>query len=184
VLDEHVGHVLFADFEVEGEGAVVVAGEELHAGGFDGGDDELGLACGYLPECCGAGLLDLGVGREVFKGEDVVGGEAEDRFGREGASQLASAQDGGLEGFGGLVVGDDDDAGGCCGAGEEGEVEGAGGKGESRDTSAPRATAEMAAYTLESFRMLQVCEELADEGKNHAVFSLVEVRFSASQQLE
>ncbi len=67
MLDEHVGHVLFADFEVEGEGAVVVAGEELHAGGFDGCDDEFGLACGYLPKRCGAGLLDLGVGGRGFR---------------------------------------------------------------------------------------------------------------------
>jgi hypothetical protein len=27
----------------------------------------------------------------------------------------------------------------------------------------------VAAYTLEGFRVLQVCEELADEGKDHAV---------------
>jgi hypothetical protein len=38
----------------------------------------------------------------------------------------------------------------------------------------------MAAYTLESFRMLHVCEELADEGKNHAELILVDLRFSAS----
>ena len=62
VLDEHVGDVFFADFEMEGEGAVVVAGEETHAGGFDGGDDEAGLTGGDLPEGGGAGLLDLGVG--------------------------------------------------------------------------------------------------------------------------
>ncbi len=92
MLDEHVGHVLFADLEMEGEGAVVVAGEELHAGGFDGGDDEAGLAGGDLPEGGGAGLLDLGVGREVFEGEDVVGGEAEDGFGGEGSGELAGAR--------------------------------------------------------------------------------------------
>ena len=109
VLDEHVGHVLFAELEVEGEGAVVVAGEELHAGGFDWRDDEAGLAGGDLPEGGGAGFLDFGVGGEVFEGEDVVGGEAEDGFGGEGAGELAGGEDGGLEGFGGLVVGDDDD---------------------------------------------------------------------------
>jgi hypothetical protein len=32
----------------------------------------------------------------------------------------------------------------------------------------------VAAYTLEGFRMLQVCEELADEGKNHAGLSLLD----------
>ena len=34
----------------------------------------------------------------------------------------------------------------------------------SGDTSAPRASAQVAAYTLECFRVLQVCEELADKG--------------------
>jgi hypothetical protein len=109
------------------------------------------------------------VGGEVFEGEDVVGGKAEDGFGGEGAGELAGGEDGGVEGFGGFVVGDNDDAGGCGGADEVGKIEGAGGEGESRDTSAPRATAQVAAYTLEGFRVLQVCEELADEGKNHAV---------------
>jgi hypothetical protein len=184
VLDEHVGHVLFAGPEVQGEGSVVVAGEELHAGGFDGRDDEAGLRGGDLPEGCGAGLLDLGVRGEIFEREDVVGGETEDGFGGERAGELAGAEDGGVEGFGGLVVGDDDDAGGRGGADEEGKIEGAGGEGEAGDTSAPRASAEVAAYTLEGFRMLQVCEELADEGKNHAVLILVELRCSELMELE
>jgi hypothetical protein len=42
----------------------------------------------------------------------------------------------------------------------------------------------MAANTLEGVRMLQVCEELADEGKNHAGLILVDVRFSASNEWE
>jgi len=32
----------------------------------------------------------------------------------------------------------------------------------------------VAAYTLKGFRVLHVCEELADEGKNHAGMILVE----------
>ena len=79
-----------------------------------------------------------------------------------------------MEGFGGFVVGDDDDAGVSGGADEEREIEGAGGEGESRDTSTPRAGAEMASYTLEGFGVLQVREELADEGENHC---LVEFTF-------
>ncbi len=154
VLDEHVGHVFFAGFEMEGEGLVEVAGEETHAGGFDGGDDEAGLVGGDLPEGGGAGLLDLGVGGEVFEGEDVVGGEAEDGFGGDGSGEVAGGEDGLVEGFGGLVIGDDDDAGGLGGADEEGEIEGAGGEGESGDATAPRACAEMAAYTLECFGVL------------------------------
>ena len=68
VLDEHIGHVLFADFKVEGQGAVEVTWKELHAGGFNWGDDEACLSGGDLPECGGAGLLDLRVGGEVFEG--------------------------------------------------------------------------------------------------------------------
>ena len=80
-----------------------------------------------------------------------------------------------MEGLGGLVVGDDDERGGVGGADEEGKIEGAGGEGEAGDTSAPRASAQMAAYTLEGFGVLQVRKELADEGKNHAELILVEV---------
>ena len=89
VLDQHVWHVFFAGFEVQGEGAVVVAGKELHACGFDWRDDEAGLGRGYLPKSGCACLLDLGVGGEVFEGKDVVGGEAQDGFGGESARQLA-----------------------------------------------------------------------------------------------
>ena len=169
MLDEHVGEVLFADPKMEGEGPVVVAGEELHAGGFERSDDEAGLIGGDLPEGGGALLLDLGVRGEVLEGEDVVGGEAEDGLGWERSGEVAGAEDGGVEGLGGLVVGDDDESGGVgCGADEEGKIEGAGGEGESGDTSAPRAGAQVASYTLEGLRVFQVREELADEGENHA----------------
>jgi hypothetical protein len=141
VLDEHIGHVLFADPEVEGEGAVVVAGEETHAGGFDWRNDETGLSSGDLPEGGGPGLLDLGVGRKIFEGKDVVGRETEDGFGGDGPGEFAGAEDGGLKGLGGLVVSHDDDAGGVGGAEEVGKVEGAGGKCKPRDTSTPRASA-------------------------------------------
>ena len=109
-----------------------------------------------------------------------MSGEAEDRFGRDGAGELAGAEDGGVEGLGGLVVGNDDETGCVGGSYEEGKIEGSGGEGEARHTSTPRASAEMAAYTLEGFRMLHVCEELADEGKNHAELILVDLRFFAS----
>ena len=69
-----------------------------------------------------------------------------------------------MEGFGGFVVGDDDDRGCGGGADEVGKVEGAGSGGESGDTTAPRAGAQVAAYTLEGFGVLEVREELADEG--------------------
>ena len=111
-------------------------------------------------------------GARDFRRKDIVSREAKDGFGLEGAGELASTDDCGMKGFGCFVVGDDDDARGLSGTNEKGKVEGAGGKGESRDTSTPRASAEVAAYTLKSFRMLQVGEELADERKNHAGLTL------------
>ena len=42
----------------------------------------------------------------------------------------------------------------------------------------------MAAYTLKSFGVLQVRQEFADEGKNHAELILVDARFSVFGQLE
>ncbi len=65
-------------------------------------------------------LLNLGVRREIFEGQDVVRGQAQDGVGRERAGELAGAEDGGVESLGGLVVGDDDDAGGVRGADEGG----------------------------------------------------------------
>ena len=109
-----------------------------------------------------------------------MGGEAEDGFGREGAGKLAGTEDGGVEGLGRFVVGDDDETGDVGGSYEEREIEGPGGEGQSRDTSAPRASAQVAAYTLKGVRMLQVRQELADEGKNHVGLILVELRFPAS----
>ena len=98
-------------------------------------------------------------------------------LGGEGSGEFGGAEDGGVEGLGGLVVGDDDDGGGVGGADEEGKVEGAGSGGESGHTSAARASAQVAAYTLKGLGVLQVCEELADEWKDHAELILVEVQF-------
>ncbi len=154
VLDEHVGQVFFADAQMEGEGGVVVAGEEAHAGGFDGRDDEahgVRAAGGDLPKGGGAGLLDLGVGREVFKGEDVVRGEAEDVVAIEGAGEIAGAEDGGVEGFGGLVVGDEDERRGVDGAQKERQIEGAGGCCEAGDATPTGAAGEVAAGTFKGF---------------------------------
>jgi hypothetical protein len=77
-----------------------------------------------------------------------------------------------MEGLSGLVVGDDDERGLGGSANEERQVEGAGGKGESRHTTTTRAGAQVASHTLEGLRVLQVREELANEGENHAGISL------------
>jgi hypothetical protein len=117
-----------------------------------------------LPEGGGAGFLNLRVGREVFEGQDVVRCETEDLRGVERAGEVAGGEDGGVQGFGGFVVGDDDERGSLCSADEVRKIESAGGCGESGDTTTPRSAAKMAAHTLECFGVFQVREELADEG--------------------
>jgi hypothetical protein len=119
---------------------------------------------GDLPEGGGAGLLNLGVRREIFKREDVVSRKAQHGFCRERAGELAGGEDGGVQRFGGLVVGNDDDARRSGGTDEVRKVKGAGRGGESGDTSAPRTAAQVAAYTLKGFGVLEVRKQLADEG--------------------
>ena len=177
VLDEHVGEVLLAGAEGEGEGGVEVGMEELEAGGFDGRDDEAdGVggagAGGDLPEGGGAGLLDFGMGGEVFEGKDIVGGEADDGGGVERAGELAGGDEGLVEGLGGFVVGDEDEGGGGGGLDEEGQVEGARGEGEASDAAARLAVLEVAAGAVEGVGVFKVREEVADEGKDHAMTSL------------
>ena len=70
------------------------------------------------------------MGREVFEGKNVVRGETEDVFAGERASEVAGAEDGGVEGLGGLVVGDEDERRGVDGAQEKGQIEGARGRRE------------------------------------------------------
>ena len=87
----------------------MVAGEEAHAGGFDGRDDEARGPGGDLPERGGARLLNFRVGREVFEGQHIVRGKAQDGVGVERAGELAGGEDGGVQRLGGLVVGDQDE---------------------------------------------------------------------------
>jgi hypothetical protein len=73
----------------------------------------------------------------IFKGQNVVRGKAEDAIGGDGSREVAAGAEGEVHGVGSFVVGDDDDRGDLRGAGEERNVEGAGGGGESRDTTPP-----------------------------------------------
>jgi hypothetical protein len=102
---------LLAALEGDGEAGVVVEIEELEGRGFDGGDENVDGAGGKLPQSGGALLLHVGVRGEIFEGKHVVGGKADDAGGIDGAGKLASGFEKGFEGFGGLVVGDDDDHG-------------------------------------------------------------------------
>ena len=106
----------FAALEIDGERGVVVAVEEAEGGGLDGGDEDGDGAGGQFPEGGGALLLHVGVGRKVFKREHVVGGKADDAVGIDGAGEFAAGAERGLQGLGGLVVGDEHDDRACWAA--------------------------------------------------------------------
>ena len=168
VLDQHVGQVLFAAPQVQGERGVVVAREEPHAGGFDGRDDEAWpVPRGDLPERGGARLLDLGVGREIFEGQHVVRGQAQDGSAASAPVSSQAASTAAWSASAALLSATRMRQGALAAADEERKIERAGGEGEAGDTSAPGAGAQMAAHTLEGLRVLQVREQFADEGQNH-----------------
>ena len=56
-------------------------GKKLHRGGLNGRDDNRGFAGSDFPEGFGALLLDVGVGREIFEGQNVVGGQTQHAIG-------------------------------------------------------------------------------------------------------
>ena len=123
---------------------------------------------GDLPERGGAGLLDLGVRREVFEGQDVVRGKADDGCGISAPVRSQAARTAWWRASAALLSATRMSAGRVACPDEERQVERAGGEGEAGDTSAALAALEMAADALEGVGVLQVREEIADEGKNHA----------------
>ena len=172
VVDQHVGTYSFAALEDVARGRHSGRGEKLHAGGFDGRDDEAASPVAIFQRVVGARLLDFGVGREIFEGQHVVGGKAEDAVDWDGAGELAGGEEGGVQGLGGFVVGDNNNRGNLRGASEEGNVKGAGRGGESGDTTTPTGKCQVSPCLFEGGRMLQVRQQLADKGEDHAVFSL------------
>ena len=117
-----------------------------------------------LPQGRGALLLHIGVGRDAFKRKHVVRGQAHDALGIDGTGEFAAGAECCFERFGGLVVGDDHDDGVPGGAGEERNVKGAGGIGESGHTTAPSREAEMPSHTLEAIGVLNAREGVANKG--------------------
>ena len=94
-------------------------------------------------------------------------GQAKDRAGGERAGQLAGGEDGGVQLFGGLVVGHQNQARRVGGADEERKIQRARGEGEAGDASSPAAGAQVATDTLEGHTVLKVRKQFADEGQNH-----------------
>ena len=81
--------------------------------------------------------------------------------------EIAGTEDGGVEGLGGLVVGDEDERGGIVSAEEEGEIEGARGCSEARDAATTGAAGEVAAGTFEGVRVFETREQIADKREDH-----------------
>ena len=162
----------FAALERDGEAGIVIAIEELERGGFDGSDEDVDGAGGELPEGGGALLLHVGVGREILKRKHVVGGKADNACGINRAGKFAAGLEERLEGFGGFVVGDDDDDGLLGGARHEREVESTRRCGECRHTPTTRTQAEVPANAFKARSLLQLRENLADKREDHQSSSL------------
>ena len=111
VVDQHVGQVLFAFAQVQREGGVVVAREEAHASGLHRRDDKPCLVGSKLPERGGSLLLNLRVGRDVFKRQHIVRRQAQDFVAAERAGEVAGGEHVGVQELGGFVVGDEDQRG-------------------------------------------------------------------------
>ncbi len=157
----------FAAAEIDGQRGVIVAVEEAEGGGLNGSDEDGDGAGGEFPQRGGALLLDVGVGREVFKREHVVGGKADHARRIDGAGEFAAGAEHGLQGLGNLVVGDQHDDGVLGGPGHEGKIEGARRGGQSGHTPPPRSEAEMPANALKCGGVLQVRKNFADEREDH-----------------
>ncbi len=105
--------------------------------------------------------------RQVLEGQDIVRGQADDGGGVERAGEIAGGEDGLVQGFGGLVVGDENERGGGRGLDEEGQVQRARGEGEAGDAATAVALFEVAAGAVEGVGVFEVGEQVADEGENH-----------------
>ena len=157
----------FAAAKGDGETGVILAIEEAKRGCFNGCDEDVDGAGGEFPQGCGTLLLHVGMGREILEREHVVGGQADDTRGIDGAGELASGFQHGFERFGGLVVSDDEDDRLAGGARHEGNVEGAGGGSQSGDTSSPRIQAQVPDYAFKTRGVLQLRKNFADKREDH-----------------
>src|SRR6185437_13923268 len=158
--------------EGSGESGVIVAVKEAQRRSFNGRNDDVDGAGGELEERRGALLLHIGVGREIFKGEDIVRWKTHDARGVDCTGKFTGCLEGDLQSFGHLVVRDDDNHRPASGSSHEGQVQGASGGGESGHTTAPRSKAQVPAYALKCRTMLQFRENFADKRENHCSLSL------------
>ncbi len=141
-------------------------------GRFDGSDEDIDGAGRELPQCRRALLLHVGVRREIFEREHVVGGKAHHARGIDGAGQLASGLEQRLQRLGGLVVGHDHDDRLLGRPRHQRQIERPRRRSQSGHTPTPRTQAEVPANALKSRGMLQLREDFADKRENHRSSSL------------
>jgi hypothetical protein len=106
-----------------------------------------------------------------------VCGQPHDRRRIKRAGKIAGGGDGLVESFSGFVVGDEDQGWRWRRLNEEGEVKRACGEGQTCDAAASDAGLEVAPDAIVGVGELEVREEFANKGKDHAEFKFTRVEF-------
>ncbi len=164
---EHLDVDLFAALEGYGQAGIVLEVEELESRGFDGSDENIDGSARKLPQRGGALLLDVGMRGEIFERKHIVGGKPDNAGWIDGAGQLASGFEERLKGFGGLVVGHDQDDRLFGGPRHQRQVESPRRRGQSGHTPPSRTQAKVPANALKARGMLQLREYFADKREDH-----------------
>ena len=174
MVDHHLRQILLAHAQVERQRLVVVAPEELHAGGLKRRDHQLRLAGGDLPQRRRSLLLYFRMRRQILKRQHIVSRQPQHGVGLQGTDQLAHAQHCRMKAFRSLVVRHDHHRWRARRPHEHGQIQSPGSRRQPRDASSPRASAQMPPDTLKRLRMLKVRQQLADKRKDHALASLAD----------
>ena len=138
-----------------------------------------------LPQRSGARLLNLRMRRKILKRQHIVRRQPQHLRRIQRSGQLAgAASTAACSASAALLSATTITQRALRRADEVGKIERPRRRGQSGHTSAPRASAQMAAYTLKGLRVFKVRKQLADEGKNHADLILVEVPCQSCGRLE
>ncbi len=127
--------------------------------------------------------------RKILKRQHIMRRKTQHLVGIQRAGQLARRQHRRMQRLGRLVVRDQDQhrrmrpMRRLRSAHKVRKVEGPRGRGQSGHTSPTRAARQMATCTLKGVGVLQVRHQLADEGKNHAVFYFTSCRALSSARV-
>ena len=156
MLDQHLGHVLFALLQLQRKARIVVAPKQFHAHSFNWRDHQPCSAGRQLPQRNGSLLLNFRVRRKILKRENIVRRKPQDLRGRDHSRQLTSCQYRRMQSLRRLIVGNNHQRRRLPRPHKVRKVKSASRGCESGHTSTPRATCQMAAYTLKCCGGLQV----------------------------